>query len=183
MTPILDFENQYSITREGAIYRHGKFKPISSHVNIQNGYLQVDLWKNNKGHRRYVHILLGEHFIPNPKNKPEINHRDSIRTHNELSNLQWVTSSENSLHAYRSGFATQHHKRKLIEQDYKDILIRFLQGESFGKILLDYDISAGKLSTNLKKLLTKWGKVEEYEKEKYRQRVLRARINGGTNAN
>lgn len=58
--------------------------------------------KGNK-HYKQVHRLLAKAFIPNPKNKPQINHKDSNRSNNSLSNLEWVTASENSLHYTKAG--------------------------------------------------------------------------------
>ena len=182
MIPITNFENEYFLTKTGEVYRQGKFKPLKQILNSQSGYLQVDLWKNNKGVRKYIHRLLAEHFILNIDNKPEVNHKNSNRQDNTLNNLEWVTSSENSYHAYQAGYATQHQRRKLTEQDYKDIFSRFLTGESFSKIRKDYPIGAARLSINLRNLLIKWKSTKEYEIEKKRQQINRAHKNGAKHA-
>ena len=163
--------------KDGVMYPF-KGKKIASSVNKQNGYIQIDLWKNTKSHKYYIHRLLAKIFIPNPSNKPEVNHINSNRLDNSLNNLEWVTSKENSIHAYNSGFASQKKRRKLIEQDYNEILDRFLLGESFVAILKDFNISSGRLSINLRNLVRKWGKESLYEAEKLRQQQIRARENG-----
>ena len=67
------------------------------------GYYRVTLCKNHKTKRVAIHRLVGLHFIPNPENKPDINHIDNITINNESSNLEWCTHSENMLHAQRQG--------------------------------------------------------------------------------
>lgn len=51
----------------------------------------------------YIHRLVATTFIPNPNNKPEVNHIDGNKENNNVTNLEWVTKSENGFHAYRIG--------------------------------------------------------------------------------
>ena len=51
----------------------------------------------------YTHRVVAEHFIPNPNNDPVVNHIDGNKKNNEASNLEWATSSENTLHAIDNG--------------------------------------------------------------------------------
>jgi len=191
MIPIKNYEGLYLIHTNGDIFsldrkilgRDGTLYPFKGKkrkpgINKQTGYVQIDLWKNNIGTKFAVHRLVAEHFIPNPLNRPEVNHKDSNRQNPSKDNLEWVTSQENSLHGYATGVNTQHYKRKLVEAEYKEIFSRFLSGESFGNILLDYPISPGRLSVNLRTLINKWGRMEEYVAERHKQRSNR----GGSNA-
>lgn len=63
------------------------------------GYLTVELYKGKSRKRVYVHRLVASAFIPNPVGKPEINHVDGNKQNNNVTNLEWVTTSENTRHA------------------------------------------------------------------------------------
>lgn len=92
----------YMATRDGKVYSK-KRKIFLSPKRTGPGYLAVYLSKD--GNRKYfeVHVIIATTFIPNPENKPIVNHKNSIRTDNRVENLEWVTRSENSIHAVRSG--------------------------------------------------------------------------------
>lgn len=68
-----------------------------------HGYRAVELCINNNRYTVGVHRLVALAFIPNPENKPEVNHKDRNRSNNNVDNLEWVTQSENVAHAYRNG--------------------------------------------------------------------------------
>lgn len=64
-----------------------------------DGYKRVGIRKNNVLKNYLIHVLVAKAFIPNPKNKPCVNHMDGNKTNNNVSNLEWVTYSENTIHA------------------------------------------------------------------------------------
>jgi hypothetical protein len=67
------------------------------------GYYTMQLFKNSKHFKRYVHRMVAESFIPNPLNKPQVNHIDGNPKNNHVNNLEWVTGLENMQHAHNTG--------------------------------------------------------------------------------
>ena len=61
----------------------------------KDGYLFVNLCKNGKVKKYYIHKLVAQAYLPNPKNLPEVDHIDNDKTHNYLNNLQWITHRDN----------------------------------------------------------------------------------------
>lgn len=67
---------------------------------IGAGYLSIGVGQQKERKRVYVHRLVADAFIPNPKNLPQINHKDGNKTNNCIENLEWVTISANQSHRY-----------------------------------------------------------------------------------
>jgi len=76
-----------------------------------NGYYYVCLSKNGKVRKFKVNRLVAQAFIPNPDNKPFVNHIDGDKLNNNVNNLEWCTQSENMLHAYKYGLRKSHSQR------------------------------------------------------------------------
>lgn len=111
--PIVGYEGLYEVSNFGKIRNVRKRsvkslinKELSQHVNgssIEGRYISIGLWKNNKSTYKYLHRLVAEAFIPNPENKPQVNHIDGNTLNNNVNNLQWVTQEENMRHAKDHG--------------------------------------------------------------------------------
>ena len=63
-------------------------------------YLSISLFYKQKQKKCFIHRLVAQEFIPNPENKPFINHKNWIRDDNRVENLEWVTRSENEKHKF-----------------------------------------------------------------------------------
>lgn len=83
------------------VYKSTRKKKKQSMIN---GYPAI--WLKSKPY--YVHRLVAKKFIPNPENKPEVNHIDGNKHNNRVNNLEWVTSKENHDHALRTGLNSNH---------------------------------------------------------------------------
>lgn len=118
--PIKGYEGLYEISSIGrvkSIERVTKYRPCTmwpkgktsrrpeKMMKLKNakrgGYPIVTLTKNSNQRQWRVHRLVAIAFIPNPKNKTDVNHIDGVTDNNKIGNLEWVTASENALHSYR----------------------------------------------------------------------------------
>lgn len=90
----------YEINRDGVVRnrKSGRLKYAT-----QDRYSEMSFQKDRKQYIKHIHVLLARAFIPNPMDKPEVNHIDGNKNNNSLDNLEWVTRRENNLHARRTG--------------------------------------------------------------------------------
>lgn len=107
----------YKISSEGKILRISKNYYLKPCLDKSIGYFVVNLY-DTKGrpHRKFLHRLIAEAFIPNPENKRTVNHIDGNKSNNELSNLEWATDSENMLHAFSHGLCENTRKSAYKQQ-------------------------------------------------------------------
>ena len=104
------------ITRDG---RKIKGKNIKPHTNGNSRYLRAALCNNGKIKYENIHRLVAKAFIPNPENKPEVNHKDENPSNNLIDNLEWMTSKENS--NYGTG-----HLRAILNTNFDSIKENYL---------------------------------------------------------
>lgn len=97
---ILDYEGIYQISNYGRVYNIKSNRYLVTYTD-KDGYIRLTLFKNKKSKNISVHRLIGINFIPNPENKPFINHKNGIKDDNKIENLEWVTAAENNLHKYK----------------------------------------------------------------------------------
>ena len=105
---VVGYEGLYEVSNKGnvkalerLVWNNGglqrKHERMLSPSANKFGYKCVSLCKNGKVHRRTIHRIVAEAFIPNPNNKPNVDHIDTNPSNNEVSNLRWVTQSENAM--------------------------------------------------------------------------------------
>jgi hypothetical protein len=78
------------------VLKKNKIRKLADH----NGYKMVNLTKYKVAKNYFIHRLAAITFIPNPKNKPFVNHINWIKSDNNIENLEWCTQSENMMHAH-----------------------------------------------------------------------------------
>lgn len=110
LKPIKNYERYLIDPDNGNIYSNAKGKKMFPLKTFEkpDGYLAVTLWddsiRGNKKRKTFlVHRLVAETFIPNPENKPTVNHKDGNKKNNCVTNLEWATSHEQNVHAFSNG--------------------------------------------------------------------------------
>ena len=111
----------YYITEDGKCYNSITGKFLKGQVNCLHGYFSYNITlPNGKMKRLPAHRLVAIAYIPNPDNKPEVNHIDGNKLNNNVKNLEWCTFKENSIHAVEHNLiksGEESHRSKLRNED------------------------------------------------------------------
>ncbi len=121
---IKGYENLYQVSNLGRIKslaRYSAYRNSKRFINEKimklhksyNGYLRVELCKNNITKKYLVHRLVAYAFLNEHDNNLEINHKDGNKQNNKIENLEWVSRSENEKHAYKIGLAKNTEKQRI----------------------------------------------------------------------
>jgi hypothetical protein len=137
------FEGLYAVTPDGMVWSYSK-----SHITktgkrrwvhsgkwmspvFRDGYWCINFTVRNVDRPFRINRLVAMTYIPNPDNKPEVNHKDGNKLNNNVDNLEWVTISENRIHAYKNKLINpskgeKHHASKLTEDIVRAIRARYI---------------------------------------------------------
>jgi hypothetical protein len=120
---VIGYEGAYQVSNYGNVKSIDRFVPSKygktrrvkgvklKQRSDKDGYLYVNLKKNQKGRSSRVHRLVCEAFHDNHDNKPQVNHINGVKNDNNSENLEWVTMSENRQHAYDIGLQNGESRR------------------------------------------------------------------------
>lgn len=115
---IKGFEN-YLVNENGVVINEKGI--IMAAQDNGKGYLYVQLTKNKKCFKKYVHRLVADAFVGNPRGLSEINHKNENKADNRASNLEWCTHKENCLHGTRNERAGEKHQKKVVCVERKKV--------------------------------------------------------------
>lgn len=126
----------------GKVYNR-KGKVMSQHFN-EDGYKVVDVTKDGRSRTLGVHRAMALAFIPNPDNKPMVNHINAKRDDNRLANLEWCTNAENIKHSFNLGISSnkgdKHPRRVLTMEMVRGIRAELESGKSPAEVANLFDI-------------------------------------------
>lgn len=122
---IKDYEGLYQVSNLGRIKSFPRNGTQTNNIKIlmlklNHKYYHVTLSKDNERIDKLVHRLVAEAFIPNPENKPQVNHKDGNKLNNNVNNLEWNTCVENVQHSISTGLRKDrgcNNKRSRFNQD------------------------------------------------------------------
>ena len=137
LRPIKDFPG-YFVSDSGDVYskKNSDLIKLKAYINKKNGYAYVSLCKNNKIHKKSIHRLVAQEFIPNLDNKSDVNHISGIKTDNKVNNLEWATRSENMLHNFKVLGYKGGYYRKFGKDNPKAEMI--IQLNNLGEIIAEF---------------------------------------------
>lgn len=144
------------VTKDGKVFIRGE--PAKLKLN-NSGYLRVTY---KKGERYLVHLLVALKYVPNPHNKPCVNHIDGDKLNNNYKNLEWVTHSENTKHAYRLGLEKPNLQLK-VKQRCKRRIRRILRLRAKGYSVISISKKFGYTRQHTSRLINQYKKDKYYE--------------------
>ena len=113
---VKDYEGLYQVSNFGrvrsldreyvnslGVKKYLKSRVFKLEYKNSDGYINSTLRKDGTSRTVRVHRLVAEAFLPNPENKPQVNHKNSVRHDNSVGNLEWCTVSENMKHRFLVG--------------------------------------------------------------------------------
>lgn len=153
MKPIAHFENRYLISENGQVFNLAN-NTFLTPIQNPNGYFKVGLADGKGGFKQLsVHRLVAKHYLPNPYDHPQVNHKDGDKTNNHVSNLEWCDSAFNINHALEIGLRPGY----MSANDKEAYLQEVLAGRSVPELALAINRAPPTLSKMLRETAKRLG--------------------------
>jgi hypothetical protein len=145
--PIRGLDEYFLITTNGDVYSMRTNKVIKKSIS-HNGYSLAGTNIGGKSGKKVtfrVCRVVAFAFIPNPENKPQVNHKDGIKTNDRVTNLEWCTRSQNILHAYLVGLIKRKSGSEAANAKFSNDQIKEIRNKgsrmSIRSIAMEYGVS------------------------------------------
>ena len=165
--PIAHFELKYQISSQGGIWNLEK-QAWQSQIQSNRGYMMVSLFMNGRREHLLVHRLVAKHFLPNPYDCDQVNHRNGDKSDNRVKNLEWMTQRQNIQHSLetslRAGYMPMKTKLALVE--------RVLGGELIRELAHECGRREESLSSMLRRAADEHGIGDAWKQEMKRRRTV-----------
>ena len=165
------YEGLYQISNLGRVkslnYNKRGFERILKNKTGSRGYFNVNLSKDGKSKNINVHRIVATHFIPNPDNLPQVNHKDENKQNNCVENLEWCTAEYNNTYGSRLEKSANSKSIPIIQFTKDWEFVRKWNSARIAEYTLGLNIGSVCLCLKGKHKSTggyKWGYAEDYER-------------------
>ena len=157
--PVVGFETVYEVSRLGEVRRKGSSENRKKQLT-HKGYFKVFLYDGDTKRAEFVHRIVARAWIPNPDQKPNINHKNGIKTDNRAKNLEWCTTLENNGHAkelklYKPLRGSEHGNAALTEEIVLEMRRLRSQGYTYQSIAELYSVDTNTARRAINKMTWK----------------------------
>ncbi len=121
--PIKNYEGLYEISNFGRVRSLTRYKKILKPCPNERGYLMVDLSKEGKRRKYFIHILVANAFLSNPNNLPQVNHKNEIKTDNNADNLEFCTNNYNLNYGSRNKRIRDKIAKKVVQYSMQEKIL------------------------------------------------------------
>jgi len=146
MVRIVGYDSYY-INENGDVFsskKNGSLQKMSLNIK-KNGYANINLWNGKKRKTFRIHRLVAKSFLKNDSNLQFVNHKDGNKLNNNVSNLEWCTPSQNTIHAISTGLRAKKTLRGSLD-DFQILTIRTMSNISNDEMSKIYNVSNSLIS-------------------------------------
>lgn len=190
--PVRGYEGLYEVDTLGRVFSldrevlgsDGTVYPFKGRrkaetVNPRTGYKTMVLYKQNVGETKTLHRIVCEAFHPNLGGKSQVNHKDGDKLNCHPANLEWVTQSENAIHAVATGLRV--YPQRMTESDWLFAIQEVIQGNTLQSVAVRSPYKLPFFSTKIRKIAVKHGLLHMLNDAILENRRQQARKNGSKN--